>query len=306
MVRGIPDEVLVGLETLAAQRGRSLEGEARIALELWTEPLLLRREQSKRREELAARLNELLQGINKTRSTRFLRPSHIGEAIGETHIEHVERWFTGEAEPSINQLELIADYLGGTREWLKHGDGSPFPVQYKRLSENPTEAVQWLLEASSSGQKLNHLHLVRAATAEGQFAIVKQYDDWRCEIYTTPGHISEENGASGNGTLASFAVTLCLLYKQHIKAGWAVSSYVVDWTRFLSLTNGQSHPLYLLPSQSKSSWWEDLWDESQFEGQRGLAYWPGWKSLCEYIALLIQDSPYLLEEKKAILSGERN
>ena len=304
MVRNLPDNVLVGLETLASQRGRSLEGEARMALELWTEPLRIKREQSKRREELAARLNELLKGINETKSSRFLRPSHVAEAIGETHVEQVECWFTGEAEPSLSQLESVADYLGGTRDWLKHGDGSPFLVDYKRLPENPTEAVWWLLQASGAGQKLSHLHLVRAASAEGQLAIVKQYEDWRCETYITPLHISEENGGTGQSTLASFVVTLCLLYNTNLKAGCTVSSYVVGWEKYLSLINGQVHPLRLFTPQSKSLWWEDVWDESLFRKHERDVYWPGWKSLCEYISFLIEQSPYLRDERSAILSGK--
>ena len=306
LVRNIPDDVLAGLEILASQCGRSLEGEARMALELRTEPLLIKREQSKRRQELAARLNELLKRINVTKSSRFLWPSHVAEAIGETHVEQVERWFTGEVEPSLSQLESIADYLGGTRNWLKHGDGTPFSVDYKRLPRNPTEAVQWLLQARNGGQKLTHLHLVRAASTEGQLVIIKQYDDWRCETYTTPNHISEENGGTGQGDLASFVVTLCLLYKADLKAGCTVSSYVIGWENYMNLINGKVHPLQLFTPQSKSLWWEDLWDESLFKKHARDVYWPGWQSLCEYSSLLIEESPYLRDERKAILSGEHN
>lgn len=123
-IRSVPDDVMTGLAVLAERNGRSLEGEGRFALLGAAYPYLMEVERSKRRQEIAARLQTSLGAANCERCTANLpplKPSHLAEAIGETHAEPVEQWFSGEAEPSFTQVKLLAVQLDVDPAWLQHG-----------------------------------------------------------------------------------------------------------------------------------------------------------------------------------------
>ena len=144
-IRNIPNQIFRALETLADLHDRSTEAEARQALRAWVDPLLVQDSRNTRRKEVAERLNRMLTQVNAGRRGTKLTPSHIAEAIKEERAEDVEDWFLGEKEPSFSQLSAIASFLGVDSDWLKHGDKALYPPEYERLSENPFEAVDWLL-----------------------------------------------------------------------------------------------------------------------------------------------------------------
>ena len=123
-IRSVPDHILEGLTTLAERNGRSLEDEGRFALLGSVYPSLLEVERSQRRQGIAARLIGSLEALNVERQTAGLptfRPSHVAEAAGETHVDPVEGWFSGLAEPSLAQVKVLAGFLKVEPTWLQHG-----------------------------------------------------------------------------------------------------------------------------------------------------------------------------------------
>ncbi|MDQ3185282.1 MAG: hypothetical protein M3Q16_02235, partial [Pseudomonadota bacterium] len=274
-IRNIPPAVWEGLESLAGQHDRSTEAEARYALRSWVEPLLQRNERSARCAEVSARMRELLDQVNSVpRRGWSLKPSHIAQAIGEDHAEAVENWFTGQVEPSFKQLDAVAEYLGGASSWLKHSDGSMFPVQYdERIPEIPAEGVSWLLK-SKPNECLTGLFFVRKDDEIGSLAIIKKYGDSRCMTYSTPYHVSEAIGAGGEASLAHLSVIWRLLYKHYTKLGTRliIKSYLLSEPGFRSLQEGKIHPLTILRESGQDvPWWEDFWDVSQYPQHN---YWP--------------------------------
>ncbi|MDD2915589.1 MAG: hypothetical protein PHP70_09745 [Gallionella sp.] len=300
-IRNIPAAIWEGLETLAHQHERSLEGEARYALQSWVEPLIQQKERSARRIEVSARLRDLLEQTNKTVRGRPIKPSHIAQEIGEDYAEGVENWFSGEQEPSFKQLDAIATYLGGESVWLRHGDRQMFPIESTRIPESPAEGFEWLLDLAEP-EKVSYLHLVRNSNERGSLAIVKQYGDLRCKTYITPYHVSEVIGTGGESSLAHLSVILELLYKYYTTKGGTkvtVKSYLLSEGKFRALLEGQTHPLSLLREISDTPWWEDFWDVNQF---RQHEYWLGWKSVCERIYRIVESTSYYQEQLKLIRS----
>jgi plasmid stability protein len=177
-IRNIPSEIFGALEALADLHDRSTEAEARHALRAWVEPTLVQASRNTRRKGVAERLNRMLAQINSGRPGAKLTTSHIAEAIKEERAEDVEDWFLGEKEPSFSQLSAIAKFLGVDQEWLKHGDKALFPTALVLLSEDPSEAVNWLLSwnppTGTSDSKVKHLHLIRGADSRGGLYIVKE------------------------------------------------------------------------------------------------------------------------------------
>ena len=305
-IRNIPSTILRALETQADLHDRSTEAEARQALRAWVEPLLTQNSRNTRRKEVAERLNRMLTQINSDRRGAKITPSHIAEAINEERAEDVEDWFLGEKEPSFSQLSAIASYLGVDSDWLKHGDKTLFPPSYERLSENPFEAVDWLLSwplaSNQLEERVKTLHLIRADNPTGELYIVKESDKGHFLTFCTPIHVSEEIGTGGEASLAALFVTLELLYKRYTVSGGniMVLGYLLRPDDISQLTSGNTHPGSLLRGDSRSMWWEDIWDREMTSQHN---YWPGWKSLYERIERVISTRTRLNKLRTQIRQG---
>lgn len=305
-IRNIPNQVFRALETLADLRDRSTEAEARQALRAWVDPLLVQDTRNTRRKEVAERLNRMLTQVNAGRRGSKLTASHVAEAIREERAEDVEDWFLGEKEPSFSQLSAIANFLGVDSEWLKHGDKSLYPPGYVRLSENPFEAVDWLLSwdlaAELPDSDMKALHLIRADNAAGGLYIVKESQNGHFRTYCTPVHVSEEIGAGGEASLAALFVTLELLYKRYtaMGSGITVLGYQLRPDDVDQLTDGNTHPGSLLKEGLRSMWWEDIWDKAMAPKH---SYWPGWKQLYERIERVVSTRTSLNELRTRIRQG---
>ncbi|MCL4630622.1 hypothetical protein L0Z32_30055, partial [Burkholderia multivorans] len=105
--------------------------------------------------------------------------------------------------PTFSQLAAIAEFLGGSRSWLQHGDGRMFEVGTDRLSEDSGEAVAQLLNLHQAARPTT-VHLVREADEVGRLFIIQQYGEWKCQTWKTPIHVSDHIGAGGEkGTCMS-------------------------------------------------------------------------------------------------------
>lgn len=314
LVRNLDGAVLQALEAMATASDRSLEAEARHALRSWVRPLLVSEERSERRAQVAQRLDTVLTQIND--ATRLgWRPSHVAQGIDAPLVEPVEDWFMGRTEPTLHDLEKVADLLGVNRRWLQHGDSQPFPVFSMRLSEDPGEAVRWLLnrpadlkagigqvQQSPSNQELKRLILVRSASDEGELAIVKQLDNYRCETFTTSTHISDKIGAGGEAQLMALSLTLQLLYKIYTKPPSPhVTSWILSEKSFSALVGGRAHPRSFDDSSVVRPWWEDFWDESMVAKNN---YWKGWIEITSRIRHAIDATDRLAKERDLIRTGE--
>jgi plasmid stability protein len=304
LVRNLPQQILTALESLATQHDRSTEAEARQAIKAWVEPSLIQEERNVRRKEVSERLTRLLQQVNADMGQK-IRPSHVAQKIGEERAEEVEDWFLGQGEPTFAQLGAIADAFGIQAKWLQHGDGHIYPVENKRLPENPEEAVQWLTSWEPTKQvegTLETIHLIRNMDEQGGLYIVKKSEQGHFRIYYTPTHVSEFIGAGGESMLAHLFVTLELLYKRFTKGGtdFYVIGHQLKPTDVTLLTNGQTNPGALLRNNGTSTWWEDIWDRSMVDNKN---YWPGWRSLCDRIEQAIAKKEYLMDIRTKLRNG---
>lgn len=305
-IRNIPSQILGALEALADVHDRSTEAEARQALRAWVEPSLVQESRNTRRKDVAERLNRMLMQVNFGRHGTKLTTSHLAEAIHEERAEDVEDWFLGEKEPSFSQLSAVAKFLGVDQDWLKHGEKALYPPTYERLPEDPFEAVDWLLSWTPangiSEKQVTRLHLIRADSSAGELYLVKESKDGHFLTFRTPIHVSEEIGNGGEASLAAFCVTLELLYNRYTKSGGGITvlGHLLHTDDIGQLMNGNTHPGSLLEGNSRSMWWEDLWDGKMAPKHN---YWPAWKSLHARIESVISARTRLNELRSRIRQG---
>ena len=257
------------------------------------EAVLLRNSSlSTRRTEVSQRLRQLLEQVNQVRRGRPFQPSHIAQAIGIEYAEIVENWFAGKLEPSFSQLASIATYLGCNITWLQHGDMPRFPTQYSRIPEFAEEGVTWLLDLEHPDERPTNIYFIRSESQSGELLVIKQYGEWRCKIYRTPYHVSEEIGNGGESSLSHLLMIWQLLYRIYVKTSdLLVQSFLVSPEEFTLLLEGNEHPLKVLQYHTASPWWEDIWDQSMFTKSD---YWDGWEQLCTRMQRALEVRPHLL------------
>lgn len=298
-VRNLPAEVLRALNVLADHRDRSLEAEARQALRAWVSPQLENEIRTTRAAAIGQRLRYLQEEIDRARLGKSASPSRLAEALGWQYAENVELWFAGELEPSFEELSQIANLFGCTREWLLHGEGTPYSSQYQRIPEDAFAGADFLLAPSETGVKPK-LYLLRSKSKSGEFAYVRSYSDWHAHTYSTPYHISDSIGAGGESSLAALSVIFENLYRRWTRGDateTSIQAFLVDDEDFSSILTGKRHPIGIIRHQEKSCWWEDFWDEDQFTKQN---YWPGWGSIAARIAKVVEGRPSLKGQRERL------
>ena len=298
-IRNLPADVIQALTTLASQRDRSVEGEARHAIRAWVEPQLRADARASRAAVIGQRLRYLLDEISEQKPGLPVVPSRIAEALGWTHAEALEAWVTGEREPSFSELAAIAAVVGCSGDWLAHGEGQPFPSQYVRIPEDSAAGAKWLLQPLAEGEpQPSHVLLIRSDSNEGELAIVKRFSAWKVQAYRTPYHVSEVIGSGGEASLAWLTLVFERLYKRWTQdSTLTIESYLLSDDVFRALLEGKRHPFNVLRSSRAvpTCWWEDIWDETQYNKQQ--EYWPGWRSLAERIARVVEGRSIMKEQR---------
>lgn len=306
-IRNIAEAVWDRLVALAERHDRSVEGEARFAIHNWVEIHEKADSARLRRHEIAERLNFALSESNRARKPSTLRPSHIAHAIGETHGEPTQAWFSGEEEASFEQLAAIARFIGVDTAWLQHGDGTPFTVEYARVPRDPSKALQWFRSPNAHGSPTREVHLIRSEGKDGALYLLKEFEDKSSVFYTTPYCISEEVGGGGRGQIIDLSTTFHLLYEYHCRPGaeFRVIGHVLSQQRCTAMASGENHPRAELGDHSRSTWWEDWWDPKVAPKDDSLpGYWPGYHSFHRLIQAAIEADKALVEAHAQIRSGK--
>lgn len=279
----VPNDLKEKVESAAKENGRSINAEAiarlessfqasnqdlSVALRVF-EQLLLAKTASPRKQELAERLNLAMNHINQLpRICANLSPARIACDLGAEYGEDFELYFSGQLEASFLQLEKISTYFGVDPMWLKFGTKSMYNVSYARLPRDVENAIAWL----SAEGKTKQICFLREDTKEGALLIVTRYNDWVCNIYSTPYHVSECIGSSGEADLKALLKlwrVLCVKERQI-----DIDSFLVDSVMYRKLSSGFFHPLDLIEQLPKGYWIEDIWDKEMTE-----SYWEGYTSL---------------------------
>jgi len=254
-----------------------------------------------RNSQIAIRLIDCLKMTNESANAK-LTPSKIAEMLGETSASKFEEYFSGLKEPAFIELEKFSNFFGVRENWLKHGTLPKFNVESYRMSLNPEEAVQELLNLNNDlKQKPVSIYFLRNNSKAGELLIIKKYNDWCFDILTTPFHISAEIGAGGRTMLKSFFVTLNILYKLYIHSTLPnavnIRGFIIEDKDFNDLSEGLIHPLGILNKLNSSTWWEDIWDANMYKKNE---YWDGFGYIANFIQNEILQDDYLCEVKNKI------
>jgi hypothetical protein len=243
---------------------------------------------------VVGRLRSVLRWINQERPYTHLSPSVIAEGIGEPNAAYLEHVFNNNAEPTFDVLDGIANYLGIRPDWLKHGNGHPFPTESER--HYGLGLADRIISFSASS-----ICLIRSDNENGNVAITIQLDDIKYITLTTTMHMSNNIGAGGMVDLANFS-NACRKLWRDIKT--KVINIQLDSNAFKQLTMGDIYPKTAIKMGSNAEYFREWWDWSMFTKQGAYEYWPGYSELCRSVYALVDGNKILRSERDRIMSGE--
>lgn len=233
---------------------------------------------SERKTTVAKRLNYVLNQTQETRYGYRLSTEKVAFGIGQEYAEPVDMWFLARSEPSFSQLDLLAGYFGCYAEFLKFGDSEPYRASEFHGFDSLNKAKEWLTKPYKffNSEKPQFVHFLRHDSEVGELVVIKQYKDWRCEVFHTNVHLSGCVGEGGARSQAMFAVLCETVYKDSSRQFPSIFSYTIDSEYYSQLMSGKFQPMVILERLHQSPWWEDLWDKSQYLKQ---SYWQDFTGL---------------------------
>lgn len=310
MIRNLDESVVAHLKERAAQNRRSMEAEGREALGAWVAERPVMRG---RCAELSARLQAALALAAQTPPGMYedrggFTHADLARGIGLDFVAPVDQWFDGVSEPTLGQVEQIADWLGVSREWLNFGRGAPYPILSQRIPLEPAEGALWLLGVDDNRSTgLKHLRFVRRNSEAGELMVIREWGV-RTDAFHTPYHVSFKTGAGGRSDLVHLLLVWRALYSLYTKSKIAsdtmISSYIVSDNIWKELSAGHVNRSAIFDrSMARLLWWEDIWDKKMLDQSSSEGYWPGWRSLCESLQSEIEADDRLRSLSQQISDG---
>lgn len=286
LIRNIAESIIARIKDKATHNQRSMEAEAREALQSWVKNPILPR----RLKELSERLQIALELASQTpwrmhEDRGGFTHADLAKGIGLELVMPVDQWFEGSAEPTMSQVEAIADWCGVSNEWLNFGRGAPYPLESHRIPLDPAEGAFWLLGSDNESlTRLKHLRFVRRDSKAGELMVVRQWGV-KTDAFITPYHVSFETGAGGRLDLRHLLLVWKMLYQLYTKShkinDLIISSHVVSDNIWNALCDGLVNRGDIFErSTTRKLWWEDIWDKKMLSHDNSMEYWPGWSSLC--------------------------
>ncbi|WP_427047366.1 helix-turn-helix domain-containing protein [Halomonas casei] len=278
-------ETLKVLDRIAAQNGVSREQQAVGVLNAWASPAAVSAN-DKSKLEVAKRLSFGLSELQGIRGERDLTPSILAEKAGLSGPDTTIAALHAASEIDFELLEKLAVPLNVNPNWLKHGEGVPYPAPEVRLSYAPGEAVNLLLAPNeATGQEVTRIYFLRSDDELGALKIVRRFGgSTSCEMFSTPYHVSEAIGAGGEGDLCALFNTFKHLYEVYTSGpvtgrarNTVIKSFLLDKKYFRAGEAQHVHPLRLLELATECPWWEDIWDERNYSGNS--EHWEGFGAL---------------------------
>jgi len=239
----------------------------------------------KTHHSLASRLQTLLKIVET--------PSIIAELIGEKNASQIEKAFLGEADLDFKQLDAIANLWRIRPEWLKHGTGSVFSVDF--MHDFAVQDAYKFLHSNAV-----RLLLIRSQSVGGELAIVYDHGKGNYITYFTTLRLTDQIGSGGMSSAARLSNACRYI---NIIDSSRLTSYLIDESDFSELVKGSMYVGKILIKNNKTNWHEDWWDENQFRNSSSMEYWNNYKTFCERVFRQFEYSDSLMTERERIIAG---
>lgn len=219
-------------------------------------------------QQIAGRLSESLILINKAlpQFDQMDIPQIADKILHYDSFEQVEGYFDGTLAQPFKFLQDYSEAFGVSYEWLRSGEGKPFPMIHARSLEDYKDelekarprSIYFVLEESEKKRAVLVLKIseycYRTLGNSGTYLALRNKDH------------SWSMGGEGKSDILCFFDLICLAYDELKKGGLEdVSDYEIDSKTWDALVSGDICPLSAIPRvrDGGTNWADDLRDFNQ-------------------------------------------
>ncbi len=245
---------------------------------------------------VAQRIKTLLESYNEGQNITT-KPSHISMRLGHDVGSVFDDWLNALKEPSFKDMADICELFGANLDWLAHGDGQPFTVERLHTFE-----YKYICEILSR-PTIRHVHFIRANSSDGELAIIVRADNDTFKTYSTPLHVSENVGATGEAMLVTLSNVCQYFWVYRRDNNIDVSSHILDYDLYISLIHGIKHPRAILKRCRSVYWWEEIYEPHREGG--AASFWPGFSELQKQIGFYVENATWAKRDRVLAEAGMR-
>lgn len=168
-------------------------------------------------------------------------------------ISSLEKYATGEEEPSFEFLEQFCEKFGINFKWMTEGISEPF-YNEKDIRFDPIDYYEEIKRLQPE-----KIYFIRCNSQISEFFIVLKLADWNYLICQNIWHLSNYVGSSGEAQLVKFYNLVNKLRDNgfYLKC----SGRTLTHDEFNKLYQGKEFPANIINiNQKESSWWDDFTD----------------------------------------------
>ena len=150
--------------------------------------------------ELALRFRKVLDLMNEGRTHNKFTIAKLASIAGLSRVGELEKYFSGEEEPTFDFIDHFSSVFGVNRQWLNFGEWTTF------LSEEGTLGRTHAIDYYDMIVSLNpvYIYFVQDTSTSRESGIVLKLSDFKYRTIHRHWHISDDVGTTGRRQIYSF------------------------------------------------------------------------------------------------------
>lgn len=238
-------------EFLSKKRNKKNESQLKLELEKssLTESVSILTEKDK----LTQRFQYVLTLMNYTSCHGGFTKAKLAKIMKLDKISSLEKYTTGEEEPSFIFLEQFCEKFGINFQWMTEGISEPF-YNEKYIRFDPIDYYEEIERLQPE-----KIYFIRCNSEISEFFIVLKLADWNYLICHRIWHLSDHVGGTGRDQLVKFYKLVNKLRNNGFYCKCSGRTLTND--KFDKLYLGQVFPAEIINiSQTDNPWWDDFTD----------------------------------------------
>ena len=199
------------------------------------------------------RFRTVLELMNECRTYNKLTIAELASIAGLPRAGELERYFSGEEEPTFAFVDHFSSVFGVNHHWLKFGEVTPYISEETRHLE-ATDYYDRIVSLAPA-----YIFFVQDKSTCRESGIVLKLADWKYHTLPRYWRISTEVGSTGRHQIYSFYQLIVKLKNDGFYGRCGGRRLTPQ--QFVRLFGGQVFPGALIDRpMAESNWWDDFTD----------------------------------------------
>ena len=204
--------------------------------------------------ELALRFRKVLDLMNEGRTHNKFTIAKLASITGLSRVGELEKYFSGEEEPTFHFIDHFSSVFGVNRQWLNFGEWTPFLFEEDTFETYAIDYYDMIVSLNPDS-----IYFVQDTSTSRESGIVLKFADFKYRTLHRHWHISSDVGTTGRRQIYSFYKLIVKLKEEGFYGRcWGRR---VQPQQFSRLFSGGAFPGMVIDQQPiNNSWWDAFTD----------------------------------------------